>query len=451
MENKLDYSPLNNSNSNTQEVQEIKKTLFSKYIWIAIIVTLVAFLAFPAIYFFSHDRSKIAPIKVDEVRKMPFSKKRFSDNSNKISSRNTTPLLSPSLAENNLDKKMGSVADVKGAAKNISLGFNNAEQIESLDDQYSWIVWVAGKKLQLAKRNKEGEVIRIKTISQGEIVLPAIAANPKYMGVAWVERNGMQEVVKASISQNAGEDFENPILLGQGSGVSLAANNEEIVAVWHDGKENTSSRVMFSIFKDGTWSAPIRVDSSTRAAIWASVFYKNDHIYVTWRDNRKGVYNVWFRISQDGGKTWGKEQQLTTVSGGDPDICVDGNNFVWIAYHTQAQIFLIRSRDNGASFEQPQKVGNGWFAHLSCTEKFVAVGWEATNSSPQSRNKDAGWAIFNTDGIKITGENIKEGETAATTVYLTPNNNLLEILWIKISGDNPLVGTLRHKSFKPLQ
>lgn len=336
---------------------------------------------------------------------------------------------------------------LSSAPATLSLGFNNAEQVVEDKDGNTYTVWVSSADLQIAKRGKDGVITQTRTIASGSITLPAIAINDQVLSVAWVDRTNGKELVKAVISADKGGSITDPVTLGSGSGVSIAAHSSTLVAAWHEGKENESSKIMFSRYDGKSWSTAKEIDGSDKAPVWAAIAVRNSSIVATWRDNRTDNYSIWLRRSLDGGDSWQNEQQLTTDNSGDPDVCISDNN-VWVAHHGKTKISLLNSTDGGASFGKPQTIGSGWFAHLSCTKEAVAIGWEATTQNAQAKNKQAGWALYKSSGEKIESEDISDGDTAAATVFLTSDSRQLEVLWVKINGDKPLVGELRHKVFE---
>jgi hypothetical protein len=60
----------------------------------------------------------------------------------------------------------------------------------------------------------------------------------------------------------------------------------------------------------------------------ASIAVSGDNIYLTWWDNKTGNNEVFFAGSNDGGKTFDKEINLSNAKGGSADsqISAQGNN-----------------------------------------------------------------------------------------------------------------------------
>lgn len=330
--------------------------------------------------------------------------------------------------------------DVKGAPQSLSLGFNNAEQVVEADTGTN-MVWVADSQLQFVVRALDGVVVNTITLDNGPITLPALARSGSLVSVAWIK----QKSVMAVVSTDGGTTFGEAKMIGAGAGVSLAASGDNIVAVWHDDTDTSTSKIMLSQY-DATlsnpiWSSPERVDESSKEPLWASVAMNGDDLYVTWRDNRNGGYNVWLRRYVNG--VWESEQNVTSTQSGDPDVCVNGE-YVAIAHHGKGQITLLQSTDGGKTFAPGINIGSGYFAHISCSDKTVAVAWEYTTGSHKSSDKQTGWAIYDTNGENLGSGTIADGNISASTAYIIPGTTSVEFLWITVS-DNPLAGTLRHE------
>lgn len=329
--------------------------------------------------------------------------------------------------------------NVPGVTGEVSLGFNNAEQIVEAGEDSSFIIWVAGSKLYLATRDDKGSVTNTQVLAEGDIKLPAITKSGQNIAVAWSQQNQ----VYAKVSSDDGSTFSGASRLGDGTGPSLASDNGRIVAVWHDGQEgNSPSSIMFASNSGNSWSSTSRIDTSDKTPLWAAVAIKGEKIFATWRDNRGGkAYTIWLRRSLDGEKTWQTEQNIETEITGDPDICTVDGQTVWVAEHGKKEIWLMKSTDGGVNFSAGKSIGNGYFAHLSCSDSSVGVAWESTTEGAKAKNKKVGWAIYNREDKLVGQAEITDGDTAASTIYI--RDNFADVVWLKV-GEDPLSGTLRH-------
>jgi hypothetical protein len=331
--------------------------------------------------------------------------------------------------------------NVDGAPE-VSLGFNNAEQVVEGVIGTTNMAWVTSDdELQFVVRSKRGAVSSALTLAEGPIILPALARYGDLVAVGRVEQVGRTQTIIVNVSSDGGVNFSEDATLGTGSGISLAAVDGKIIAVWHDDTDPAATQILLSEYSEGVWSSSTRVDESDATPLWASVTAEGENIYVTWRDNRSGTKNVWLRRYTGG--VWQDEQNVNTASSADPDICVKGN-YVAIAHQGGGDITLLQSTDGGVTFASGLVVGQGFFAHLSCTDKVTAVAWEYSTSSAKATDKQPGWAIYSNSGTLIGSGLFDDVGVGATTVHLSPTSSLAEFLWIQ-TGDEPLLGTLRHE------
>lgn len=346
-----------------------------------------------------------------------------------------------------VDRRIAIATDVTGAPSAMSLGFNNAEQVVARDNG-SLLVAIVDDDVVVMTRNAVGDVTATQTIATGNVDLPAISISGETVAVGWTEVSGRNMSVRVALSFDGAVRFDDAMTLGTGNGLSLAATQGKIFAAWHEGIEKRgSTKIMLRVFQDGEWTAAQRVDASTAAPVWAAIDAFDEKVTVVWRDNREGDYTVWLRRSDDAGVTWRDEQQLVELKSGDPDVCITDDDHVWVAHHGTGDVTLLHSQDGGATFES-RAIGDGWFAHLSCTDDAVAVAWEETSGPAQSEDKQPGWALVDDSGDVLDAGVIEEPNSASVTAYLSPKNTL-ELLWVAVTAapDAPLVGELRHIIF----
>jgi hypothetical protein len=250
-------------------------------------------------------------------------------------------------------------------------------------------------------------------------------------------------------STDAGATWsERAVLATGGTGASLASNDGAVVAVWHEGSEQ-SSTVSFARLDGDSWTTPTTVSTSDGAALWAGVEIASDDVWVVWRDNREGLFSVWMRRSTDGGETWKREQQLVDAVSGDPAVCATEDG-VYVAYHGRGTVSVLRSDDGGKHFDEPTTVGPGWFAHASCgTDGTVVIGWEHTTGSPRDdATKTSAYAVLDGDG-RIVSEGTAGEAPAIAAAVLNRGDGVADVLWIDAaagsdSGTKMPSGPLMH-------
>ena len=83
-----------------------------------------------------------------------------------------------------------------------------------------------------------------------------------------------------------------------------------------------------------------------------------DHAYVAWWTNKSGDWEVMFKSSDNGGKTWSDKINLSNSKGtvsNDTEIAAAGNNVYvtwWERNQTINEPVMMVSNDNGKTFGQ---------------------------------------------------------------------------------------------------
>ncbi|MGN6624252.1 MAG: sialidase family protein [Candidatus Nitrosocosmicus sp.] len=98
----------------------------------------------------------------------------------------------------------------------------------------------------------------------------------------------------------------------EGKAPIATSGNNVYVAWW--GNKTGNYEVMFKASNDGgkTFGDKINLSNSTKGiSVEADVAASGNNVYVTYADNKTGVANAYIRVSNDNGKTFGPELQLT--------------------------------------------------------------------------------------------------------------------------------------------
>jgi hypothetical protein len=87
----------------------------------------------------------------------------------------------------------------------------------------------------------------------------------------------------------------------------------------------------------------------------ASIATSGDNVYLTWWDNKTGNNEIFFAASNDGGKTFDNEINLSNAKGGSADsqVSAQGDNVYvtwWDNKTGNWQVFSKASNDNGKTF-----------------------------------------------------------------------------------------------------
>ena len=345
---------------------------------------------------------------------------------------------------------------VAAAGESATIGFNNAAQVLTTSDGVQHYVFMDGGRTVM-HGSASGTAAGIQTTAVrsggGKVSLTAIAATDDVIVVGWTEtEKGGGPAVYVAESADGGSTWGTARQLApSGTALSLAGDGDSIVAAWHTGDE-TTSEIHFSMRDgdSGEWSEPVRVDGSSAGPLWPAVEVSGDSVWVTWRDNRSGPYQVYLRRSVDGGVTWLEEQVMARPNTGDPTVCAGDNGVVWLAYHGRGEVAVVRSTDGGATFGAPMVVGSGWFPRLSCDAAGAMVlGWEQSEGMDPKADIAKQAANATGSGSGEVGEAMVLSETAGTCASVTMRGDgFADAVWVdkavSASGAPALQGELWH-------
>ena len=98
---------------------------------------------------------------------------------------------------------------------------------------------------------------------------------------------------------------------------SVSASGSSVHVLWLDARENTHYQIYYKNSTDGgkSWGADTRLTTNfTYAALHCTMSVSGPDVHVVWPDNRDGNFEIYYVGSKDGGKSWGAETRLTNNS-----------------------------------------------------------------------------------------------------------------------------------------
>jgi len=101
------------------------------------------------------------------------------------------------------------------------------------------------------------------------------------------------------------------------------------------GGGNYSIFYMTSSDRGVTWSQEIPLVVNSHVNTGVSAFQaKNGTVWVVWASDRTGDYEIFYKVSHNGGASWSEEVRLTTNSSKDmsPTICETVEGTVWVVW-----------------------------------------------------------------------------------------------------------------------
>ncbi|MCC6222205.1 MAG: hypothetical protein IT201_01785 [Thermoleophilia bacterium] len=325
------------------------------------------------------------------------------------------------------------------AAGAESLGFNNARPLVETGGGTVALVWLDDERRVVVGERRAGNsgFDREAVVAEGAVATPAIAARGGTLAVAWASGGSVYARLRvAGVWQPAER-------LGAGAAPSLAVAKNRLGIVWHARDESEILFARRSTAASGHWSAPsVLAAGAGERVSFASLAGAGSRFAAVWKRGGRGAWEVELRRSADRGSSWGAARSLG--EGGDPAVCLAGGSRVWVGLqHLGGGISVLVSADAGATFTT-RRVGDGWFAHLSCSRTRTLVAWEQTPYPPQHPDESAksfGLALVSAGGTLKALDAPASSHVASPTALL--RDGVAIAAWIDTSEGRGLSGALR--------
>jgi hypothetical protein len=181
-------------------------------------------------------------------------------------------------------------------------------------------------------------------------------------------------------------------------GVALAADGDRVYATWSQIGDG-SWDIFYNHSTDGgqTWGGVRRLTSDVYNSYDPSIAAADGQVHLVWADDRSGTFQVYYRHSTDGGRTWTRDVPLTpaTPDGGSwhPSLVVAGQRLTlaWEDYRDgNAEVYARESLDGGVTWSADRRVTAA--AAYSIYPRLTADG-TLTHGVWQD-NRDGNWEIY---------------------------------------------------------
>src|SRR5262249_38162599 len=113
-----------------------------------------------------------------------------------------------------------------------------------------------------------------------------------------------------------------------------------------------------------TWGGDTRLTNNPANSFSPSVAVFDNHVHLTWFDQRDGNNEVYYKRSDDGGLTWGADTRLTNNHAVSvfPAIATSGSMVVHVAWQEHrdgnGEIYYKRSSDGGITWGNDMRLTN---------------------------------------------------------------------------------------------
>ena len=219
------------------------------------------------------------------------------------------------------------------------------------------------------------------TYNAGASTNPSIAVDGLNVYVVWQDDivtldnpTGDSEIYFRE-SNDGGSTWQVPQPLTNNTGSSLspriAVSGSNVYVAWKDNTPGNYEIFMKKSANGGaTWSTNKRLSNNASTSLNPSIAVNDSNVYVTWEDNIPGNYEIYFKKSVDGETIWTKNKNLSNNSGNslNPSIAVNGLN-VYVVWEDDTpgnpEIYFRESIDGGTTWATTENRSNNTGNSLS--------------------------------------------------------------------------------------
>jgi hypothetical protein len=191
---------------------------------------------------------------------------------------------------------------------------------------------------------------------------------------------------------------------------SLSVSGLNVHVVWDDYRNN-NDEIYYKRSTDAglTWEGDARLTNNTLNSWNPSVSSAGSVIYCVWQDSRDGNFEIYGKLSADGGVTWGTDTRVTNNSSAqvEPCVSVSGLN-IHVAWKDSRdsgnlEIYYNRSTDGGASWGTDMRMtataGQTWYPSIWASGDNIHLVWNDYTGVPEiyynySTNGGATWGTI---------------------------------------------------------
>lgn len=163
--------------------------------------------------------------------------------------------------------------------------------------------------------------IRI-TNASGDSLHPSIAVDSKgWIHIVWQDaRTGDWKIYYAR-SMDSGETWEEKVIADQpGSDNTpsiIVDENDVLHVVWSAFVSGEGTEIYYKNSTDGgnTWGNDIRLTYAYDDSFTPKIVAYENTLHVVWSDKRDGNFEIYYKGSDDGGKSWNDDVRLTNDGG----------------------------------------------------------------------------------------------------------------------------------------
>jgi predicted neuraminidase len=218
---------------------------------------------------------------------------------------------------------------------------------------------------------------------------PSITVSGENIHVAWYDGtpqngdvfymrstdNGSTWSVERNLTSNAGKSFF----------PSIVVSGDNVHLIWADFTPGNGEIFYKRSLDNGvTWSKERRLTHNRGGSVTPSITVSGNNVHVTWRDKSPGNAEIFYKCSTNNGDTWSNKKRLTKNAGSStyPSIAVIGDN-VHVTWNDNSrgnyEIFYKHSTNNGSTWSMKTRLthnaGDSLFSSIAVSGDNVHVAW----------------------------------------------------------------------------
>jgi hypothetical protein len=142
--------------------------------------------------------------------------------------------------------------------------------------------------------------------------------------------------------------------------VAITVDENDFYLVWERTVVVSSDYEVYFVKSNDSgesWGSPQQISNSGIYATDPDIKTNNSHLHVVWSDWKTPDWEIFYRNSNDGGKTWNPEKKISIDDGNNsegPRIAVNNSSIhvIWVdARLAQTEVFYKRSIDGGITWD----------------------------------------------------------------------------------------------------
>lgn len=206
--------------------------------------------------------------------------------------------------------------------------------------------------------------------------------------------------------------------------------------VWADERDgNAEIYYKRSLNSGAGWESDVRLTNSAGSSYFPAIHVSGNMVLVAWSDNRDGNFEIYFKMSEDGGNIWGADIRLTYNSSASdyPSIAAFGSTaiIVWQDLRdNNYEIYYKRSGNSGVSWGADQRLSNNsafsQYPSVTISGPKVNIAWEDNRVG----NREIYNCYSNDGGLTWGGENrLTNNSSSSTSVSVTSEGDIVNLTW----------------------